>query len=105
MAHRGDEPATLTAATRCSDWHLWDAAIQSELGALDRSGAWEVVPVPSERRNIFDYKWVFKHKLDSDGNISRYKTRLVTKGFLQKAGIDFDETFAPVVNYDSLACC
>ena len=101
VAHR-DEPATFATATRCSDWHLWDAAIQSELGALDKNGEWEVVPVPTERRNVVDCKWVFKHKLDADGNISRYKARLVAKGFLQKPGIDYDETFAPVVNYDSL---
>ena len=45
---------------------------------------------------------MFRYKLDADGNISRYKARLVAKGFLQKPGINFDETFAPVVNYDSL---
>ena len=102
VAHR-DEPATYAAATRGSDWHLWNDAIQSELGALDRNEAWEVVPIPAERRSsIVDCKWVFKHKLDADGNISRYKARLVAKGFLQKPGVDFDETFAPVVNYDSL---
>ena len=45
---------------------------------------------------------MFKHKLNAKDDVSQCKARLVAKGFSQKVGTDFDETFAPVVNYDSL---
>ena len=52
---------------------------------------------PSPTQNVVGYKWVFKLKHNSDGNINRYKDRLVAKGFHQHYGIDFDETFSPVI--------
>uniref|UniRef100_A0A2N9HV06 Reverse transcriptase Ty1/copia-type domain-containing protein n=1 Tax=Fagus sylvatica TaxID=28930 RepID=A0A2N9HV06_FAGSY len=57
---------------------------------------WSLVP-PPHGTNIVGCKWVFKLKRNSDGSISRYKARLVAKGFHQQYGIDFAETFSPVV--------
>jgi hypothetical protein len=54
------------------------------------------VPPPSGQ-NIIGFRWVYKLKHNYDGSISRYKARLVAKGFHQQAGLDFDETFSPVV--------
>ncbi|KAJ0613659.1 putative RNA-directed DNA polymerase [Helianthus annuus] len=67
-----------------------------ELEALDKNGTWSLVPrVPNT--NVVDCKWVYRLKTDQNGNISRYKARLVAKGFRQQSGVDYHETFSPVV--------
>ena len=102
LTYGGDELRDFAAAIHSPDQELWLAAIQSELDAPEKNEAWEVVPIPTERRNIVDCNWVFKHKLNADGQISRYKAQPVVKGFSLKERVDFEKTFALVVNYDSL---
>lgn len=67
-----------------------------EFNALLKNHTWSLVP-PSQYQNIVGCKWVFRIKHKSDGSIERYKARLVAKGFHQQPGIDYDETFSPVV--------
>jgi histone deacetylase 1/2 len=74
----------------------WKAAMQEEYDALERNETWHLVPF-REGRNIIDCKWVYKIKRKSDGTIERYKARLVAKGFKQRYGIDYEDTFSPVV--------
>lgn len=57
--------------------------------------------MPIGRKSI-GYKWVFKLKSSASGEPPRYKARLCAKGFYQKAGVDYDEIFAPVVRYESI---
>ncbi|EOY08066.1 Uncharacterized protein TCM_022381 [Theobroma cacao] len=66
-----------------------------ELKALEDNGTWSIVPLPSNC-NVIGYKWVYKVKLNADGNVERYKARLVVKGYNQIKGFDHQDTFNPV---------
>ncbi|GAU51268.1 hypothetical protein TSUD_412550 [Trifolium subterraneum] len=75
---------------------MWKEAMDKEYKALVSNHTWTLVPY-QEQENIIDSKWIFKTKYKSDGSIERRKARLVAKGFQQTAGLDFGETFSPVV--------
>ncbi len=94
------EPRSLAEAKRRPDWPLWEKAISEELAMLKTTGTWRLEEAPP-RANIIGSKWVFKAKKDAVGNIARYKARLVTQGFSQIGGVDYDNTYAPVVKLAS----
>ncbi|VVA38604.1 PREDICTED: Retrovirus-related Pol poly from transposon, partial [Prunus dulcis] len=76
----------------------WQQAMIEEIQALQTQGTWDLVPPPSDK-NIVGCRWIYKIKRHADGRIARYKARLVAQGFSQEQGIDFDETFSPVVRH------
>ena len=88
------EPATYHDAICHPEWQL---AMAEEIAALERTGTWDLVPLPSHARPI-TCEWVYKIKTRSDGSLERYKARLVARGFQQEYGRDYDETFAPVAH-------
>lgn len=96
-----DEPQTYAEAMRSSKSHEWKIAIDDELRSLEKNGTWDLVDLPPNKRPIHS-KWVFKIKRKSNGAIDRFKARLVAKGYSQRKGIDYDETFSPVVRLDSI---
>lgn len=67
-----------------------------EIQALRQNGTWQLVS-PRQGINVIDSKWVFNVKRHADGSIERYKVRLVAKGFKQRYGLDYEDTFSPVV--------
>ncbi|GJU16395.1 ribonuclease H-like domain-containing protein [Tanacetum coccineum] len=71
-------------------------AMLDEYNALITNGTWVLVPHPANV-NVVRSIWLFKHKFNADGSLSRYKARLVANGPSQQQGIDCDETFSPVV--------
>ena len=70
--------------------------MEEEHDALLKNHMWDMVPRPPHT-NLVTGKWIFKHKLKADGSLERYKARWVLRGFTQRPGVDFDETFSPVV--------
>jgi hypothetical protein len=64
--------------------------------ALLDNNTWSLVPCP-RGANIVTGKWIFQHKFHSDGTLAQYKARWVVRGYSQHPGIDYDETFSPVV--------
>jgi hypothetical protein len=75
--------------------------MQEEYNSLLENQTLDLVPLPS-RRKLVRCIWVYRTKSTIDGQINRYKARLVTKGFQEVHGIDYDETFAPVAKMDSI---
>lgn len=68
---------------------------------LNKYNTWELVKLPAGQKPI-DSKWVFKIKRDKEENILKYKTRVVARGFLQKYGVDFSDTYAPVAKLTTI---
>ncbi|XRB16268.1 retrotransposon protein [Pseudoscourfieldia marina] len=98
----GFEPRTYEEAIHSKDHERWILAIDSELNSHQLNGTWIVIDNDGTVKNLIGCKWVFKIKLNSDGSIARYKARLVAQGFSQIHGVDYCETYAPVVQYQTL---
>jgi hypothetical protein len=78
----------------------WVLAMQEELNNFKRNEVWSLVSCP--KKNVVGTKWVFRNKQDEHGVVTRNKARLVAKGYTQVAGLDFEETFAPVARLESI---
>eukprot|EP00253_Pinus_taeda_P030618 PITA_30618 len=75
--------------------------MDEELEQIEKNNTWELVPKPKDK-NVIGTKWIFKKKLNENGEVIRNKAKLVCKGYAQQEGIDFEETFAPVARLEAI---
>jgi len=75
--------------------------MMEEYQSIMKNGVWEIVP-RLQGKSLVTSKWIYKIKHVADGSIEKYKARFVARGFSQKEGVDYDETFAPVARYASI---
>lgn len=97
------DPDTRDDALSRPDAHAWQAAMDEEMLALQQNETWSLCKLPPGK-DMISTKWVLKSKTNPDGTLARRKARLVARGFSQTRGVDFFETFAPVVRYESVRC-
>lgn len=95
------EPATLKEALESNHSEEWRTAADAEYQSLIENDTWKLMELPSGRKTV-GCKWVFRTKHGSDGRVERFKARLVARGFTQQYGIDYEETFSPVVRFTSV---
>ena len=95
------EPRTMKEALSSDQANKWKAAADEEIQSLMENETWDLVKLPPGRKPV-GCKWVFKVKHKESGEVERFKCRLVAKGYSQSYGIDYEETFSPVVRFNSI---
>jgi hypothetical protein len=92
------DPKSMVECQQRSDWNKWKEAVDSELSSLKKREVFTaVIPTPP-RVHPVGFKWVFVRKWNENNKVVRYKARLVAQGFTQRPGIDYIETYSPVMN-------
>jgi len=94
------DPTSYDEAMRSANSSKWLEAMREEMKSMSSSGVWDLEEISKGAKTV-GYKWVYKTKYDSQGNVERIKARLVAKSFTQREGIDYHETFSPVSCKDS----
>ncbi|PHU26689.1 putative polyol transporter 3 [Capsicum chinense] len=84
-----------------SESSFWKDAVNSEIDSILNNHTWELVDLPPKNKPLGS-KWIFKRKMKADGTIDKYKARLVVKGFKQKKGLDYFDTYSPVTRLTSI---
>ncbi|KAE9016164.1 hypothetical protein PR001_g7958 [Phytophthora rubi] len=96
-------PTTYKQARASRQWKKWREAMLEELASLKVHGTWRLVRRREMRgRKAITCRWVYAVKRDERGQIKRYKARLVIHGFKQLAGLEYTETYAPVIRFDTI---
>ena len=82
-------------------YECWVKEMDEELEQIEKNNTWELVPRPKDK-NVIGTKWIFKNKLNENGEVIRNKARIFCKGYAQQEGIDFEENFAPVARLEAI---
>ena len=80
---------------------LWLEAMKQEMEFIYSNSIWDLVEAPSDFRTI-GCKWIYKKKIWVDGKVETHKTRLMAKGYTQRKGFDYEETFSPMAMLKSI---
>lgn len=80
---------------------IWRLAMSEKIDTLMANGTWDLVS-QSQASNVIGCKWIFCINSKQDRSIDHYKARLVAKGFYQRPGVDYIETFSPVIKYATI---
>ena len=96
-----NDPQSFKEAVSGPKAPLWKEAINSEVESILHNHTWEIVDFPPGCKPL-RYKWIFKKKMKADGSIDKYKARLVIKGYRQKEGLDYFDTYSHVTRITSI---
>ena len=94
-------PRSPDEARRLPDWPAWQDAIDGELNSITNKNTYTLVDRPPNA-NVIGTRWVLSKKFDADGHLVKHKARLVAQGYTQEFGVDYSQTYLPVVNAASL---
>ena len=99
MSHISDsEPSSFEEAVGL---HVWKDAMMEEYQSIMKNDVWDIVP-RLKKNPVVTSKWIYKIKNAANGSIDKFKARFVARGFSQKEGLDYTETFAPVARYSTI---
>ena len=101
VPHDDKKPKIVNKALCCPKAKEWIKAMEEEMESMNANQVWDLVDLPIGWKSIRN-KWILKIKRKVDGSIERYKARLVAKGYTQEKGIDYEDTFSPVVRITSV---
>jgi hypothetical protein len=90
-----DEPST---HEQVAQHGVWQKATMEEYASVMKNDVWEVVPRP-ESKKVVGSKWIYMVQHAANGSVDKYKSCFVAKGFSQREGVDYEETFAPMARY------
>jgi len=96
-----DEPTSFKEAVDSPNHKEWIDTMKDAMDSTVRNKGWELIDLPPQHKSIGN-KWVFKIKCRADGSIDKFKARLLAKGFTRIEGIDYEETFSPVLRFASI---
>ena len=101
LSSEQQDPCSVAEAKSSYDHARWVEVMEREMQSLHRNKVWALVEPPPNCK-VIGSKWVFKRNVNANGEVERHKARLVAQGFSQKYGLDYEETFSPVVRFESI---
>lgn len=94
-------PENAAEAQNGKDKRKWKEAMEVEMGSLKYNGVYVLVDRPKGNK-VVKSKWVFKVKTNAEGEVENFKARVVSKGYSQVQGVDYDQFFSPTVQFESV---